>query len=496
VSATATAPASPKVSARIRPAHRREPRTLARGNHLLWTARVAAGAAQRHADGMPPPIRYAKSGDVSVAYQVTGEGPFDLVFVPGFFSHLELDWEHPSHTRLLERLGSFARVIRFDKRGTGLSDRAVGLPNLETRMDDVRAVMDAVGSQRAALVGYSEGGPMCILFAATYPERTRALVLYGTYAKRRDPDDDYPWAPTQEQRLEVAQELEDTWGENVDLSAMWPNADETGREWFHRRGRAALSPAAARDLILMNAQTDVRSVLPLIQAPTLVLHRSGDRDAHIEEGRYIAARIPGARFIELPGDDHVPWELLDEVVDPIEEFLTGTRPPVPSDRVLATLLFTDLVGSTERARAVGDRAWAALLERHHTVVRAELVRFRGEEINTAGDGFLALFDGPARAIRCALAVRESLRPLGLEVRAGVHTGEVERSTGSMPNGIAFHVGARIAALAGAGEVLVSFTTRDLVAGSELEFEDRGEHALKGLDERRRVYAAAPQSESR
>jgi class 3 adenylate cyclase len=438
---------------------------------------------------MTAPIRYARSGDVNVAYQVTGDGPFDLVLVPGFFSHLEIDWEHPSMAHLLERLGSFARLIRFDKRGTGLSDRTVGLPDFEARMDDVRAVMDAVGSSQAALFGYSEGGPMCVLFAATYPERTRALVLYGTYAKRRDPDKDYPWAPTSEQRVTYAHELEGTWGENVDISTMSPNADEAMRVWYQRRGRAALSPAAARDLILMNSKADVREVLPAVQCPTLVLHRSGDRDSQPDEGRYIASRIAGARFVELRGDDHMPAVRPDEIVDQIEEFLTGTRPVHSSDRVLGTVLFTDLVGSTEKAESVGDAAWSRLVTSHNDAIRHELAHFSGEEIDTAGDGFLALFDGPARAIRCALAIRETLRPLDLDVRVGVHTGEVERRAGDKPRGIAVHVGARIMTLAGAGEVLVSSTTRDLVAGSGLEFEDRGEHQLKGIDGKRRVFAA-------
>jgi class 3 adenylate cyclase len=439
---------------------------------------------------MTAPIRYAKSGDVNVAYQVTGDGPFDLVLVPGFFSHLEIDWEHPGHARLLERLGSFARLIRFDKRGTGLSDRTVGLPDFEPRMDDVRAVMDAAESEQAALFGYSEGGPLSVLFAATYPRRTRALVLYGTYAKRRDPDDDYPWAPTAEARLRYAQELEATWGENVDMQTMSPNADEALTRWYQRRGRAALSPAAARDLILMNSKADVRHVLPTVQCPTLVLHRSGDRDSRPEEGRYIASRIPGARFVELSGDDHMPAVRPDQILDEIEEFLTGVRPVPASDRVLATVLFTDLVGSTERADAVGDAAWAELVTAHHAAVRAELERFAGEEIDTAGDGFFALFDGPARAIRCALGIREALRPLDLEVRVGVHTGEVERPGDEKPRGIAVHVGARIMSLAGAGEVLVSSTTRDLVEGSGIELVDRGEHELKGLAGMRRVFAAA------
>ena len=433
---------------------------------------------------------YAKSGDLNIAYQVTGEGHFDLVLVPGFFSHLEVDWDHPDHARFLGRLGSFARLIRFDKRGTGLSDRAVGLPDLEARMDDVRAVMDAVGSDQAALFGYSEGGAMSILFAATYPARTRALVLYATYAKRCDPDDDYPWAGRREDRVRVATELEQTWGENVDLSTMIPNADEEMAAWFHRRGRAALSPAAARDLILMNSGADVRDALASVQCPTLVLHRTGDRDSQVEEGRFIASQITGARFVELTGDDHVPWVRMDEILDPVEEFLTGSRPAPPSDRVLATVLFTDLVDSTAKAEKVGDGRWGVLLDRHSELVRAELNRFAGEEIDTAGDGFLALFDGPTRAIRCALAIRETLQSLGLQVRAGVHTGEIERPDGAKPRGIAVHIGARIAALAGPGEVLVSATTRDLVAGSGLAFTDRGKHELKGLDERRRLYATA------
>ncbi|MDQ3671270.1 MAG: adenylate/guanylate cyclase domain-containing protein [Actinomycetota bacterium] len=438
---------------------------------------------------MRAPIRYARSGAVNIAYQVTGDGPFDLVLVPGFFSHLEIDWEHPSMAHLLDRLGSFARLIRFDKRGTGLSDRSVGLPDFDARMDDVRAVMDAAGSEQAALFGYSEGGPLCVLFAATYPERTRALVLYGTYAKRRDPDDDYPWAPTRESRQAYAEDLESTWGENVDISRMSPHADEALSVWYQRRGRASLSPAAARDLILMNSQADVRHVLSAVQCPTLVLHRHGDRDSRPDEGHYIAARIPGARFVELAGEDHLPAVRPDEILDEVEEFLTGVRPAPSSNRVLATVLFTDLVGSTARAEALGDAAWVSLLSSHNDAVRRALARFAGEEIDTAGDGFLAAFDGPARAIRCAVEIREALRGLGLEVRAGVHTGEVERRAGEKPRGIAVHLGARVMSIAAAGEILVSSTTRDLVAGSGLEFDDRGEHELKGIEGPRRVFAA-------
>jgi pimeloyl-ACP methyl ester carboxylesterase len=436
---------------------------------------------------MTAPIRYARSGEVNIAYQVTGDGPFDLVLVPGFFSHLEIDWEHPDHARFLNRLGSFARLIRFDKRGTGLSDRGVGLPDFETRMDDVRAVMDATGSEQAALFGYSEGGPMCALFAATYPARTRALVLYATYPKRSDPDDDYPWAPTWEERVESAADLERTWGENVELSTMIPRADPAMAAWFQRRGRASLSPAGARDLILMNSKADVREVLSTVQCPTLVLHRTDDLDCGVEGGRYLAERIPGARFVELPGDVHVPWVDMDPMLDEVEEFLTGTRPAPISNRILATILFTDIVGSTDRLAALGDTAWASLLERHHATVRGELALFDGVEVDTAGDGFLALFDGPARAIRSALAIREALRDIDLEVRAGVHTGEVEQAPDG-PRGIAVHLAARVLGTAGAGEVLVSSTTHDLVEGSGLEFDDRGTHELKGIDGARLLYA--------
>jgi pimeloyl-ACP methyl ester carboxylesterase/plasmid stabilization system protein ParE len=434
------------------------------------------------------PIRYARSGEVNIAYQVTGDGPFDLVLVPGFFSHLEIGREHAGHARFLERLEFFARLICFDKRGTGLSDRGVGLPDLETRMDDVRAVMDAAGSKSAALFGYSEGGPMCVLFAATYPDRTRSLVLYGTYAKRCDPEEDYPWAPTQEERERTAHELEETWGEDVDLSTMAPSADATLRAWFQRLGRAGVSPAGARDLILMNSKADVRELLPSVQCPALVLHRTGDRDASVDEGRYIAARIPRARFVELEGMDHLPAIDPDQILDEVEEFLTGSRPAPPTHRVLTTILSTDLVGSTELVQDLGDEAWSVLLDRHHETIRGELRRFSGEELDTAGDGFLAAFDGPARAVRCATAIRDALRSLGLDVRAGVHTGEVEHRPGDKPRGIAVHVCARVAALAAGGEVLVSSTTHDLVAGSGLEFDDRGAHELRGIEGERRVFA--------
>lgn len=328
---------------------------------------------------------------------------------------------------------------------------------------------------------------MSVVFAATYPERTRALVLYGAYSKRIR-SDDYPWAPTWEQRMATAAELEAHWGEDVDLTKLWADADAVGTAWFERMARASLSPAAARDLILMNSQVDVRDLLGAVRCPTLVVHRTGDLDASVEEGRYIADRIPGARFVQLPDGVHVPWSNADEVLDPIEEFLTGMRPAAHGSRVLATILFTDIVGSTEQVRALGDAAWVQLLARHHATVRRELPRFNGIEIDTAGDGFLARFDGPARAIRCGLTVRDALRQLGIEIRVAVHTGEVEL-TGAGPRGIAVHLAARILGIAAPGEVLVSRTTRDLVEGSGIDLTDRGEHDLKGIEGRRRVFSA-------
>jgi pimeloyl-ACP methyl ester carboxylesterase len=435
----------------------------------------------------PPETRYAKSGDLNIAYQVVGDGPLDLVLVPGFISHLDLDWDGPGYSHMLERLASFSRLIRFDKRGTGLSDRPGGLPDLETRMDDVRAVMDAVGVEQAALMGYSEGGPMCVLFAAMHPQRVSALVLYGTYAKRRDPDDDYPWAATWEERQAYADQVERDWGFDADIGTMLAAASDADIRWWHARARAAASPGAAKALILMNSQIDVREVLPSIQAPTIVLHRLGDGDSKAAEGRYIAARIPDARFVELAGDDHAPWIDSDQILDEVEEFLTGVRRGPEPDRVLAAVLFTDIVGSTKQAAELGDRRWRGLLDQHHAAVRRELERFRGTEIDTAGDGFLATFDGPARAVRCAGAIRGAVRSLGLEIRAGVHAGEVEL-VGAGVAGIAVQTGARVAERAEAGEVLVSGTVRDLVAGSGLQFENRGDHELKGVPGEWRLYA--------
>jgi DNA-binding SARP family transcriptional activator/pimeloyl-ACP methyl ester carboxylesterase len=440
---------------------------------------LVAPAPPRHPAMRRPAVRYARSSDVNIAYQVVGEGPRDLVLVSGFVSHLQLDWEEPRMAHYLERLASFSRLIRFDKRGTGLSDRPGGLPDLETRMDDVRAVMDAAGSKRAALLGTSEGGPMSVLFAATHPARTTALVLHGAYAKRRDPDDDYPWAPTWDERQEHAGEIERSWGYEADIKRMMPSADEAMAEWWARRAQAAASPGAARDLILMNSQVDIRHVLPTVTVPTLVLHRTGDIDSRVEEGRYIAERIPGARFVELAGDDHVPWVDADQIVDEVEEFLTGTRPPPRADSVLTTLLVTEIAASAQRERELGERHWRQLIDSLHAGVRRELDQFRGREIDTPRDGLLATFDGPARAVRAACAIRDGVRALGLEIRAGIHTGECELVDGAV-RGIAVDAVARVVAQAAPGQVLASSTVHDLIAGSGIEFVEAGCAELKGI----------------
>jgi pimeloyl-ACP methyl ester carboxylesterase len=432
---------------------------------------------------MTPYTRYAKSGGLNIAYQVVGDGPFDVLWIPGFVSNVELVWEEPSSARFLERLASFSRLVLFDKRGTGLSDRldARELPTLEERMDDARAVLDAVGSASAALVSHSEGGNMAVLYAATYPERTRALVTTGIFAKRVwSPD--YPWAPRPEDREREIEEVERLWGTVTDVDHYAPSVagDEAFRERLATYFRRSASPGAAAALLRMNTEIDVRAVLPTIRVPTLVLHRSGDRDASVEEGRWIASQIPGARFVELPGEDHLPWVGdVDTLLDEIEEFLTGVRPAPNPDRMLLTLLFTDIVGSTRRAAELGDRRWRELLDVHHAAVRGELERFRGREVDTAGDGFFATFDGPGRALHAAAAIRDALRPLELEIRAGVHTGECE-VVGAAVRGVAVHVAARVAGRAAAGEILATSTVRDLVAGSGIVFADRGSAELKDV----------------
>jgi pimeloyl-ACP methyl ester carboxylesterase len=430
-----------------------------------------------------PTTRYARSGDYSIAYQVVGEGKFDLVFVPGFVSHVEHAWEDPDYAHFLGRLASFSRLILFDKRGTGLSDRVPveKLPTLEERMDDVRAVMDAAGSEQAALFGVSEGGPMSMLFATTYPERVLALVLYGTYAKRVRADD-YPWGPTADQHLAFLDAVQREWGGPSQVDTWAPSVadDDRFKRWWAKYLRLGASPAAARAVLAMTRDIDVREILPAIRVPTLIIHRTGDRRIDVDGSRYIASRIPNAQFVELAGVDHLVWVGdADAVVGEMEEFLTGTRHSAEPNRVLATVLFTDMVESTSRAVQLGDARWRALISDHDHLVRGELTRFRGREIDRRGDGFLAIFDGPARAIRCALSIVGRAHELGIQIRAGLHTGELDKIESGIA-GIAVHIGARVMSLAGPDEVLVSSTVRDLVAGSGLVFAEKGTYELKGV----------------
>jgi class 3 adenylate cyclase len=424
-----------------------------------------------------PPIRYAKTGGVSVAYRVMGEGPLDLVWVPGLASNLEIEWDEPFRFRLFQRLASFSRLMVFDKRGMGLSDRNVGAPTLEERMDDVRAVMDEVGSERAALLGVSEGGPMSVLFAATYPGRTVALVLYGTGARFRA-DVDYPHG-NEAAIAELRRIVDDGWGSGESLQVFAPSLLENKRtrEFWGRLERASGSPGTMRPFLDTLAAIDVRAALPMISAPTLVMHTTDDVAVPVGNGRWLAEHIVGARFVELRGE-HMVFDV-DQFADEVESFLTGRRQGVATDRVLATVLFSDIVGSTEQAAAVGDRRWREVLDRHDAVVSREIETYRGKLVKSTGDGVLATFDGPARAVSCGCELRDALRPLGIDVRVGLHTGEVE-VRGADIGGLAVHIGARVAAIAGAGEVLVSRTVTDLVAGSGIEFADRGTHQLKGV----------------
>jgi pimeloyl-ACP methyl ester carboxylesterase len=430
--------------------------------------------------------QYAKADKLHIAYQVFGQGTIDLIFCPGFVSNIENYWEAPSMTHFLERLASFARVITFDKRGTGLSDRELDspCPTLEDRMDDIRAVMDAVGSKKAALFGFSEGGSMAVLFAATYPERCHSLILFAAMEKFAT------WCPTDEKFQTVMQYIDTAWGSGGILGFVAPSlaGDEVFKESVARYERLGGSPAAAMAIARMNREIDIRHVLPAIRVATLVMHRTDDSWVSVTGGRYFGEHIPGARYIELPGPDHIPWVgNADTVVDHVEEFLTGSISPVEADRVLATVLFTDIVGSTEKAAALGDRRWRSLLDNHHATIKHNLGRFRGREVKTTGDSILATFDGPARGIRCACAISDGIRPLGIDVRAGLHTGECEMM-GDDVGGIAVHIGARVASLAGPREVLVSNTVKDLVAGSGLRFNDRGSQTLKGVPGEWHIYA--------
>jgi class 3 adenylate cyclase len=432
-----------------------------------------------------PTTRYARSGDASIAYQVIGEGPVDLVSVGGPASHIDLEWENPLTERALERLASFTRLVRFDRRGTGLSDPVERPPTLEQQMDDLRAVMDAVGLERTALWGSTDAG-LGAMFAATYPERLTALMLWGVTARGAD-----VITPEVTERMLEAMEH---YGEGRFLPLYAPSrvGDSNFEEWWTRYERAAASPGTARKILELILQSDITAILPTIRVPTLVLHRSGDALVPIELGRELASRIPDARFVETPGIDNYPWtgdwdSEVEPILDAVEEFLTGSRRSRESDRVLSTVLFTDIVGSTERAATLGDRRWRELLGKHDAIVRAQLERWRGREVKNVGDGFVATFDGPARAVRCADTILRAVEPVGLQVRAGLHTGECERM-GSDVGGIAVHIGARVAALAEGGEVLVSRTVKELVVGSGLSFVDRGESELRGVPGEWRLFA--------
>jgi pimeloyl-ACP methyl ester carboxylesterase len=462
----------------VETAHRRGYRFIAPVRRVPVEAAPPTVAPQ----GEPPiaPVRYARSGDVNIAYQVLGTGPIDLVFVMGWVSHLEYYWREPSFARFLRRLAGFSRLILFDKRGTGLSDPVTEMPTLEQRMDDVRAVLDAVGSRRAALLGVSEGGPMCALFAATYPNRTEALVMIGTYARRmRAPD--YPWAPTPEQREAFCQEIVERWGGPVGIEERAPSmaADPAFRDWWATYLRMGASPAAAVALTRMNAEIDIRHILPTVRVPALVLHRTGDQTLRVEEGRYVASLIPGARFVELPGQDHLPF-VGDQtaVLDTIEELLTGLRSPVESNRMLATILC---------AAASARGTVASSVDRLQAIVVGEAARFGGTAVHRAGERVFAVFDGPARAIRCGCAISAAARDAAIPLAVGLHTGEYDLVAGAA-TGLVADIGARIAALGGAGDVLVSRTVVDLVAGSGLSFLDRGSHQLADGMHEWRVFA--------
>ena len=428
-----------------------------------------------------PPTQYAESDGLSIAYQVFGSGAQDLVIVPGIVAHLDENWRYEAYAQMLRKLALSFRVIMFDKRGQGMSDGFEGVPTLEQRMDDVHAVMQAVGSGRAVLFASSEGGAMAALFTATYPAMVERLVMFGTMA-RFTWAPDYPFSPTLEQHLSA---VAYSWGKPVSVRGFAPSrADDVAFcEQAACRQRQTASPSAIRRLILANDQIDVRAILPQIRRPTLILQRREDRIVVRANGRYLADHVPDAVYLELPGVDHLaPEGDVDAIIDAICRFaISGwvREPPDHGGRWLATVLFTDIVGSTDMAARIGDKAWSELLQRFHAIGRAQLAAHRGVEIDTAGDGLFATFDGPARAIRCAAAIGREVKALGIDIRAGLHTGEVE-ATGDKVSGLAVHIGARVMAHAGAGEVMVSSTTRDLVAGSGIEFEARGTHALKGV----------------
>jgi class 3 adenylate cyclase len=442
---------------------------------------------------MAPAARYAKAGDVSIAYTLTGDGPLDVIWVPTWIHQVEHVWQEPSIAATYERIGRFARLLNFDRRGSGLSDPMVGAPTLEEQMDDVLAVMRAAGSEKAAVVGMLEGGPLAALFAATHPDKVSALVLYATFARTAWAPD-YDWAPTDEARDARIGDMLPHWGEGYIPGGLSPSRfgkDAAFTEWAGRLERLAASPATARRIFGLIGRVDVRDVLPSIRVPTLVMHKKGDGFLKIEHSRYLAEHIPGARYVELEGDENLfSTGDLEAWIGELEEFLTGHRQEREPDRMLATVLFTDICDSTKTAADMGDSSWRRLLEEHDTMVRTALERHRGREVKQTGDGFLATFDGPARAIRCAASIAEAVRGLGIEIRTGLHTGECEVMNGDL-GGLAVHIAARVMASAGPGEVLVSSTVKDLVVGSGIAFQERGSHELKGVPGEWRLFSVSP-----
>jgi len=441
---------------------------------------------------MVPEILYAKSGDLHIAYQVFGQGQKDLVIVSGFISNVEHAWESPEQTHWLNYLAQRVRVVMFDKRGTGLSDRLGPLPNLDQRMDDFRAVMDAAGIERAAIMGSSEGGSLAALFAASHPDRCSALILHGAFARFSD------WFPTSQKFERFLNYVETSWGTGKSFPAFAPSkkGDTEFQRWWGRWERVGGSPSAVINIMRLNSQINIDNILPSISVPTLVLHRTEDPTVSIEAGRFLAEHIPNAKLVELEGPDHIYWlgdnalQIADLIVKFVEKPGTDARNVAQTRRMLATILFTDIVASTTRAGEIGDKAWHELLQAHDATIRREIARFRGSEVKATGDGFLVLFDGPARAIHCAQAITEAMSPLGINIRAGLHTGEVERTKGDVL-GIAVHLAARIMATAGAGEVVISRTVKDLVAGSGIVFDDIGECALKGFEEKWQLFKVRP-----
>lgn len=440
---------------------------------------------------MKPKTRYTKSGDCNIAYQVVGEGQIDIVYIPGWVSNIDMMWTEPRLATFLTGLANFSRLILFDKRGTGLSDRMNHLSTLEERMDDIRAVMDAVGSSNAVLFGHSEGGSVSALFAGTYPQRTIALITFGVFAKRKY-SEDYPWAPTDIERQNFYKMIEENWadGDMQGLSSLVPSlaGDRKFMDWLASYFRSAASPGAALDLARMNTEADITDILSTIQVPTLLIYRKGDKDVHVDEGKYIAKRIPGSKFVELPGDDHLFWAGDSfAVLAEIEEFITGKRPSKVFDRILSTILFTDIVNSTIHLSAIGDKKWKELLKAHNQIVRTELLKFNGKEIKNTGDGFLLTFDGPSRAIKCAEAIRNEVKKINIEITAGIHTGECELFDDGDIGGIAVHVAARVLNKAEPSQILITMSVKNLLGGTGLEFIDLGDFSLKGIDESYRLF---------